>query len=68
MNPGHQPERFEVYTLLPDRKGFTIQDNTHVFQFDRHGGWYDEYDNYYNEYGEPDEPFSDSEEDEKDYS
>jgi len=51
MNPGHQPERFEVFKELPNGTGFTIAGCTHVFLFDRYGGWQDEYGNYYNERG-----------------
>lgn len=60
MNPGHQPERFEVYKELPDGNGFTIADCPHVFLFDRYGGWEDEFGNYYNEHGDPDDPPSSS--------
>jgi hypothetical protein len=52
-NPGHQPERFEVYNELPSGKGFTIKGTDHVFIFNKYGGWYDEYHNYYNQDGEP---------------
>jgi hypothetical protein len=55
MNPGHQPERFTVFTELENGKAFTIKDSDHIFYFDRYGGWYDEYGNYYNENGEPGE-------------
>lgn len=49
----HRPERFEVYTELPDGSGFTIKDCDFVFRYDRHGGWRDEDRNYYNASGEP---------------
>ena len=48
------PERFSVYTMLPDGKGFTIKGCKFIFKLDRHGGWRDEYGNYYNANGEPD--------------
>ena len=49
----HRPERFDVYTELPDHSGFTIKDCEFVFKYDRHGGWHDEEKNYYNANGEP---------------
>jgi hypothetical protein len=49
----HRPERFEVYTELPDKSGFTLKDCTHVFKYDSHGGWFDEEGNHYNCNGEP---------------
>lgn len=38
----HRPERFEVYTELPDGSGFKIKGTDYVFKFDSRGGWYDE--------------------------
>jgi hypothetical protein len=49
MNPGHQPERFEVFELLPDQRSFTIKDTNYIFHLDKYGGWFDEYGNYYNQ-------------------
>lgn len=56
MNPGHQPERFEVFELLPDQRSFTIKDTNYIFHLDKYGGWFDEYGNYYNQDAEPDDP------------
>jgi len=55
------PARFDVYTELPDRSGFTIKDTEFVFKFDRYGGWFDEYGNYYDCDGVPGDVPSDSE-------
>lgn len=35
----HNPERFENYTLLEDKKGFKLPDGK-IFKFDKNGGWY----------------------------
>ena len=48
------PERFEVYTVLPGGKGFTIPNCKFVFKLDRYNGWKDEYGHYYNSNGDPD--------------
>lgn len=32
------PERFENYTLLEDKKGFKLPDGN-IFIFDKNGGW-----------------------------
>ena len=49
------PNRFEVYTELPDGKGFTIPNCKFVFKLDRFGGWKDEFGQYFNQDGEKDE-------------
>lgn len=54
-----QPERFDVFTELPNGSGFTIRGCKHVFKYDRHGGWYDEYRNYYDKNANPTDPPSD---------
>ena len=36
-----QPERFELYTELPNKKGFTIKDSKLIFKYDQYGGWKD---------------------------
>ena len=49
-----QPERFEVYHLLPDGKSFTIKDSKFVFKLDQYGGWKDQFGHYYNSNAQPD--------------
>ena len=41
MNPGHQPERFQAFTMIPGTQKFTIKDCDFVFEVDRYGGWFD---------------------------
>lgn len=55
----HQPARFDVFTELKDKSGFTIPGCSHVFKYDRYGGWFDEYSNYYDTNGNPEDPPSD---------
>lgn len=53
---GPNPARFNKYDVLPDESGFRIPGSDHIFEFDTHGGWFDEYDNYYNADGQPATP------------
>lgn len=33
------PSRFEIYTMLEDQSGFTIEGTDFIFKLDEHGGW-----------------------------
>lgn len=46
------PNRFKEYIELPDKSGFTLEGQTHVYKYDEEGGWYDEFGDYYNCQGE----------------
>jgi hypothetical protein len=61
MEPDHHPnpKRFEVFTEIPNKKGFKIKGSKYIYFFDKYGGWYDEYNNYYNPDGEADDHPSD---------
>jgi hypothetical protein len=65
---GPQPERFNRFVKLRDGSGFTIPGSSHVFKFDRYGGWFDEYANYYDQDGNPEDPPSDDPRSDDDHS